>query len=68
MFTTLARDVARVRLRAAGYTLVRTFAEGTVELWRHPKVGDVRLVPELDGTGAYEEVMILLVEQQAEDS
>lgn len=64
---TLPREVARARLRAAGYVLVQTFANATVELWRHPRVGDVRLLPELDGTGAYEEMMILLVEAQARE-
>lgn len=62
---TLAQEEARRRLRSAGFTLVQTFAEGTVELWRHPVAGEVRLAPELDGSGAYEEVMILMVEAQA---
>ena len=68
MFITLAQDEARERLRAAGYALVRTLAEGTIELWRHPRVGEVHVAPELDGTGAYEEVMILLIEAQARDA
>ena len=68
MFMTLAQDEARERLRAAGYVLVSTLAEGTIELWRHPKVGEVHVVPEWDGTGAYEEVMILLIEAQARDA
>ena len=52
-------------LGGAGFVLAGAFAEGTVELWRDPVAGEVRLIPELDGTGAYEEVMILMVEARA---
>ena len=62
MFITLQKDEARRRLEAAGLRLVHTYAEQTVEVWRHNTGVEVRLQPELDGTGAYEETMIRLVE------
>ena len=61
MFITIPREEARRRLTAAGYTFIRTLFE-TNEVWRGPDATERILMPELDGTGCYEEEMIKLAE------
>ncbi len=62
MFLTLPLDEARVRLHALGLRLLRTEYEGTTEVWLTPNGEELYLLPELDGTGAYEEETIKAIE------
>lgn len=64
MFITVPRQEAHARLRACGYRNVDTLFE-TSEIWRTPHGVEVLLMPEFDGTGAYEDEMIKAAEAQA---
>lgn len=67
MLETVPVELARARLRAAGYALIDELNE-TVEVWRREPDGlEVLLTPERDGAGvsAYLEQMVLGAERLA---